>query len=145
MSSIPELPTASTGGRGRPYNLVILGTFSFVGKLMTQHLLRTYALGAPPTHSGFRLAFSARNKERLARVHEELAGMERDPEAAAKALGPVSVLWSDVDDPYFAESVAGNARVVAASLTPYSKHGSKLVAACCEKGTHYVDISGEML
>lgn len=145
MSSILELPTAGAGGRGRPYDLVIVGASGFVGKLMTQHLLRTYALGAPPTHSGFRLAFSARNKERLAHAHEELAGLERDPEAAAKALANVPVLWGDVDDPDFAESVAGHAHVVAASLTPYSKHGSKLVAACCEKGTHYVDISGEML
>lgn len=139
LSSIPE-----RGGR-RPYDLLLVGASGFVGKLMTQHLLRTYALGSPPTHSGFRLALSARSKERLARAHQELAQQEPNQEAAARALAEVPVLWGDVDDPEFAESVAGQARVVAASLTPYSKHSAKLVAACVEKGTHYVDITGEML
>ncbi len=149
FSSIPEFPSASASsstGR-RPYDLVIVGASGFVGKLMTQHLLSKYALGrgGGALPGSFSLAFSARNKERLAQVHAELAGQERDPEAAARALAAVPVIWADVDDADAAEAVAGQARVVAASLTPYSKHGSKITAACVEKGTHYVDIAGEML
>lgn len=139
LSSIPE-----RGGR-RPYDLVVVGASGFVGQLLTQHLLRTYALGSPPTHSGFRLALSAHSKERLARAQQELAHQEPDQGAATRALAEVPVLWGDVEDPEFAEAVAGQARVVAASLSPYSKHSAKLVEACVEKGLHYVDIMGEML
>jgi len=60
-------------------------------------------------------------------------------------LRNIDVMYGDVDDPSFARSLAKKTKVIAASLTPYSLHGSRLVEACVAEGTHYVDISGEML
>jgi len=105
----------------------LVSASGFVGKLATQHLLQTYGTSDAP----FSWALAARNEERLAQVHRE--------------IGKVPVILGDVDDPAFCATLAQKTKVLAAILTPYSLHGTKLVAACVEHGTHYVDISGEIL
>ncbi len=179
-SSAPPSPSTPA------YDLILVGASGFVGKLATTHLLKRY--GMNPSGAGFSWALSARNKERLDEVHEELAEeltewwvqeqqkqqqqktaattspteektettgiptatTTAEAEAAARAfveqrLGRLDVIVGDVDDPAFARELARNATVIAASLTPYSVHGKRLVEACVAEGTHYVDILGEML
>ena len=124
---------AQPGTPTREYDLILVGPSGFVGKLATQHLLRTYGTSDAP----FSWALAVRNEERLAQMHREIGKAER--------LAEVPVILGDVDDPAFCATLAQKSKVPAASLTPYSLHGTKLVVACVEHGTHYVDISGEML
>jgi short subunit dehydrogenase-like uncharacterized protein len=131
-------PTTTTAGAQpgtptREYDLILVGASGFVGKLATQHLLEKYG----STDAPFSWALAARNKERLTQVHRDIGKPER--------LAEVPVILGDVDDPAFCATLAQKTKVLAASLAPYSLRGTGLIAACVEHGTHYVDISGEML
>ena len=62
-------------------------------------------------------------------------------DASAQALRCVV---GDGDDASFLESLADSTRVVATTVGPYAKYGSKLVAACAGRGTDYCDLTGEI-
>ena len=41
--------------------------------------------------------------------------------------------------------MAAATRVVASTVGPYARHGEPVVAACAAAGTHYADLTGEVL
>jgi short subunit dehydrogenase-like uncharacterized protein len=43
------------------------------------------------------------------------------------------------------EALAVRTKVVLTTVGPYTKYGAKLVEACANSGTHYVDLTGETL
>ncbi|HEX6027109.1 MAG TPA: enoyl-ACP reductase, partial [Solirubrobacter sp.] len=52
---------------------------------------------------------------------------------------------ADVSDEASLAAMAGDARVVATTVGPYWPAGLKLVDACVQAGTHYLDLTGEIL
>ena len=64
-------------------------------------------------------------------------------------LGPAATEWPlvplDAMDEQAARRVAARTRVVVTTVGPYLKYGAALVAACAEEGTHYCDITGELI
>ncbi|NIZ91809.1 saccharopine dehydrogenase family protein [Kineococcus rubinsiae] len=112
----------------RDVDIVLFGASGFVGKLVAAHL----AAHAP---AGTRIALAGRSRERL--------------EAVARDLGPVAADWpvvvADAADPESLRAMAESATVVVSTVGPYLRHGLPLVEACARAGTHYADLTGEVL
>ena len=112
----------------RTHDLVLYGATGFVGELTAAHL----AGHAPP---GARIALAGRSRERLAAVRARLPGPARD----------WPLVQADATDPASLAALAGATRVVVTTVGPYARYGLPLVEACARAGTHYADLTGEVL
>ncbi|MGH2973500.1 MAG: saccharopine dehydrogenase family protein [Solirubrobacterales bacterium] len=111
----------------RPLDLVLFGATGFVGRLTAEYLARD--------GGDARIALAGRSQERL--------------EAVKDALGDPAASWPlivvDADDSGGLAEMAGATRVVATTVGPYRHRGIPLVEACAAAGTHYADLTGEVL
>lgn len=112
----------------RTYDVVLYGATGFVGRLLAAYL----AEHAPP---GTRIALAGRSRQRCADVRDSLPGAARE----------WAVLEADASDPAALEAVAGQTRVLATTVGPYARYGMPVVEACARAGTHYADLTGEVL
>lgn len=112
----------------REHDVVLYGATGFVGRLTARYLT-----GAAP--EGARIALAGRSRERLERTRAELGG--------AAASWPVVV--ADSHDAGAMTALARSTRVVATTVGPYMRYGLPLVEACAAAGTHYADLTGEVL
>ena len=112
----------------RDLDIVIFGATGFVGRLTAAYL----AERAP---AGVRIALAGRNHERLEEVR---AGL---PDAAAEW----EIIVADASEPVTLAALAARTRVVATTVGPYVRLGMPLVEACAIAGTHYCDLTGEVL
>lgn len=112
----------------RDLDIVLLGATGFAGRLIAAHLLQT----APPQ---VRLGFAGRSRSKL--------------ESLAAGLGPAAsraeLIEIDVRDWADLQSLVARTAVVATTVGPYSRDGMPLVRACAAAGTHYCDLTGEVL
>jgi short subunit dehydrogenase-like uncharacterized protein len=112
----------------RQLDIVLFGATGYVGQLVARYL----ASHAP---GGVRIGLAGRSAQRLADLRGRLG-------AAASAW---PVLVADSADHESVAALARAARVVATTVGPYHRQGLPLVGACATAGTHYADLSGEML
>ncbi|MBR7744742.1 saccharopine dehydrogenase NADP-binding domain-containing protein [Phycicoccus sp. BSK3Z-2] len=112
----------------REFDIVLFGATGFVGRLTARHL----AEHAP---SGTRIALAGRSSERLEALRTDLGW--------ASADWPLLVV--DAADEAAVADLAARSRVVVTTVGPYARHGMPLVRACAEAGTHYCDLTGEVL
>lgn len=112
----------------RSHDLTIFGATGFVGRLLADHVARA----AP---SGLRVALAGRSLDRL--------------EDVRAGLPTVASGWSltvaDATDPSSMATMAADTGAVATTVGPYRRYGMPLVTACAEAGTHYADLTGEVL
>lgn len=112
----------------RDLDVVVFGATGFVGRLTAQYLARS----AP---DGVRIGLAGRSRDRLAAVRGELGQRAVD----------WPLLVADTDDPASLRALAQGSRVVATTVGPYARYGLPLVEACAAAGTHYADLTGEVL
>jgi short subunit dehydrogenase-like uncharacterized protein len=112
----------------RQLDVVLYGATGFVGRLTAEYLART----AP---AGVRIGIAGRSADRLARVKEELGEPAADWDA----------IVADSLDRGAVEELAQRTAVVATTVGPYRRYGLPLVEACAGAGTHYADLTGEVL
>lgn len=112
----------------REYDLILYGATGFVGRLTARYL----ATAAPP---GTRIALAGRSRGKLDALQVELG---------AAAAGWGLVVADSADRPAL-DGLARSATAVATTVGPYARYGRELVAACAEAGTHYADLTGEVL
>lgn len=112
----------------REHDVVVFGATGFVGRLTAEYLARS----GP---EGVRIALAGRSQEKLEQTRAELG--------ASASEWPLIV--ADSGDPEALAELAGSTRVVATTVGPYMRYGLPLVAACAEAGTHYADLTGEVL
>jgi short subunit dehydrogenase-like uncharacterized protein len=115
-------------GSAREFDIVLFGATGFVGRLTARHL----AAEADPA---LRIALAGRSLTRLQEVARDLGG--------AASQWPLVVV--DATDEAAVTDLAARARVVVTTVGPYVKYGAALAAACAEAGTHYCDLTGEVL
>jgi short subunit dehydrogenase-like uncharacterized protein len=111
---------------GREFEIILWGATGYTGRLVAEHLLKTYR------GSGLRGAVAGRNAEKLEAVKAEIGAPSALPTIVADAADPTSL-----------EAMVRRADVVISTVGPYQLHGSPLVAACAAAGTDYVDLTGE--
>jgi short subunit dehydrogenase-like uncharacterized protein len=112
----------------RTHDVAVYGATGFVGRLLAAHL----AEHAP---AGTRIALAGRDRGRLAAVRAGLPGAAREWD----------VVVADSTDPASLEALAAATRVLATTVGPYARHGLPVVEACARAGTHYADLTGEVL
>jgi short subunit dehydrogenase-like uncharacterized protein len=108
----------------REHDLVLHGATGFVGVLTAAHLAATAG--------DARIALSGRSKDKLEKVRADL-GVD----------WPVIV--ADASDESSLQALAQSATAIATTVGPYAKYGMPLLRACAEAGTHYADLTGEVL
>ena len=109
----------------RDHDVVLYGATGFVGVLTARYL----AGHAPP---GVRIALGGRSRAKLERTRAEL-GVD----------WPLVI--ADSQDRSAVAALAESTRVVATTVGPYFKYGKPLVELCASAGTHYADLTGEVL
>jgi short subunit dehydrogenase-like uncharacterized protein len=112
----------------RPHDVVVYGATGFVGTLTAAYL----AEHAP---AGVRIALAGRSAEKLERVRDGL------PEPARAW----PLIEADSTDPASLAALAASTRVLATTVGPYARYGLPVVEACARAGTHYADLTGEVL
>lgn len=112
----------------REFDVIVFGATGFVGELTARHL----ATHAP---DGVRVALAGRDTAKLARVRDRLGARAADWELIA----------ADVDRPSTLDAMAARTAVVCTTVGPYAEYGESVVAACLNAGTHYTDLTGEVL
>ena len=111
----------------RTFEVVLYGVTGYTGRLVAEHLLKTYRVGGD-----LKWAVAARSAGKLDEVCAEIGA----PAALPKIL-------ADADDPASLAAMAKQADVIISTVGPYQLYGSGLVAACAAAGTDYVDLTGE--
>lgn len=109
----------------RDLDLVLWGATGYTGRLVARNL-------ADRAPEGVRWALGGRDRARL----EELRG----------TLGAdAEIVVADAQDEASLAALARRTRVVLATVGPFARHGTPLVAACAEAGTDYADVTAEAL
>lgn len=121
-------PTATNPSEPRAYDVVVFGATGFVGRLLAAYL----AEHAP---EGARIALAGRSLERLTEVRDGL------PSTASG--WPLVV--ADVGDTEALAELARSTTALATTVGPYARYGLPVAIACAQAGTHYADLTGEVL
>jgi short subunit dehydrogenase-like uncharacterized protein len=112
----------------RDLDVVLLGATGFVGRLIAAHLIGT----APEE---VRLGLAGRSRSKL--------------DALVAQIGPAAeraeLIQIDVHDWADLQALVARTRVIATTVGPYIRDGMPLVRACAAAGTHYCDLTGEVL
>ncbi|MGY1813912.1 saccharopine dehydrogenase family protein [Blastococcus sp. SYSU D00820] len=114
--------------RSRDHDVVLYGASGFVGTLLAAYL-------AEATPLGIRIALAGRNRERVEAVRQQLPPAGRD----------WPVLTADTRDAGALAELAASTRVLVTTVGPYARYGLPVVEACARAGTHYADLTGEVL
>ncbi|MHA6780577.1 saccharopine dehydrogenase family protein [Pseudonocardia saturnea] len=112
----------------RPHDLVVYGATGFVGELTAAYL----AEHAP---AGVRIGLAGRSQAKLEAVRGRLPAAARD----------WPLLVADSSDPEAVARLAESTRVLVTTVGPYARYGLPVVEACARAGTHYADLTGEVL
>ena len=112
-------------GTRRTWDVVLYGATGFVGR-------QTVAYFAAHA-GGLRWALAGRSADRLAQVRD----------ACGPGAADAGLIVADAHDAAALDALASDTRVVLSTAGPFALYGSALVAACVERRTHYVDITGE--
>src|SRR5918997_1515444 len=112
----------------REYDVVLFGATGFVGRLVAAYL----AQAAPPD---LRIALAGRSREKLVAVAGGLPASSRH----------WPLVEADTDDPASVTRMAESTRVLVTTVGPYARYGMPVVEACARAGTHYADLTGEVL
>ncbi len=117
-----------TAPASRELDIVLFGATGFVGRLTAAYL-------ADHAPDGVRVGLAGRSLARLETVRAGLGERAAD--------WPLLVV--DASDEAAVTDLAGRTGVVATTVGPYAAYGKPLAGACARAGTHYADLTGEVL
>jgi short subunit dehydrogenase-like uncharacterized protein len=113
----------------REFDIILFGATGFTGALVAQRLAAM---------SPLRWAIAGRNADKLRKVADSLSAFR------TSGTEPPAILIADAASTPDLLALADRTRVIVSTVGPYARHGSELVAACVERGTHYCDLTGEV-
>lgn len=112
----------------RDLDIVLYGATGFTGRLVAEYL-------AGADIDGVTIGLAGRSLDKVRAVRD--------------GLGPVAAGWplivADAGDADSLAEMAERTSVVISAVGPYAQYGLPLVQACASTGTHYVDLTGEVL
>lgn len=110
----------------REFDIIVYGATGFTGRLVAEYLNKQYGTDGP------KWAMAGRSMDKLESVRDEM-GVPKD----------TPLVVADASDEQSLAEMVKRTRVVITTVGPYQLYGNELVAACCEHGTDYCDLSGE--
>ena len=110
----------------KPFDIVVFGASGYTGRLVAEYLAAEYS------DADLKWAMAGRSLEKLTAVRAEMGISDA-----------VTLLAIDADNPDSVAQMVDASRVVITTVGPYQLYGEALVKQCAERGTDYVDLSGE--
>lgn len=114
------------------FDIVIYGATSFVGNIMVRHMAETLS-----DETELRWAIAGRSNSKLEALQKEAKQLSNN-----RVLPPIIV--ADAQNEEDLLELCRQTRVVVSTVGPFALYGEALVKACCESGTDYCDITGEI-
>lgn len=112
----------------REFDVIVWGATGFTGRLVAEYIYQQYG-----GQDIVRWAMAGRNQSKLEKVRAEVAD------------DSIPLITADSQDEESLVAMVKRAKVIATTVGPYGKYGSKLVEACVAHQTHYCDLAGEVL
>lgn len=112
---------------GKAFDVIVYGASGFTGRLVAEHLLRTYGVDGD-----VRWAMAGRDIDKLKAVAAEIG-----------APGSLAIIAASTSNTAELDQLARQTRVIITTVGPYQLYGEPLLAACVRAGTDYVDLCGE--
>ena len=112
----------------REFDVVVYGATGFTGRLVAEYLGKTYGQGGD-----LKWAMAGRSQKKLEEVRDLIGAPAATPLIAA-----------DSSDAAAMKALAERTGCVITTVGPYQLYGEKLIAACADVGTDYVDLCGEV-
>ena len=110
----------------KPFDIVVFGASGYTGRLVAEYLAAEYG------DSDLRWAMAGRSLGKIASVRSEMGISDT-----------IKLLEVDVDDPAAVTAMVDACKIVITTVGPYQLYGNELVKQCAERGTDYVDLTGE--
>lgn len=111
------------------YDLIVFGSTGFTGRLVAEYLHNTYG---DDSSENITWAMAGRSQEKLEQVRDEM-NISKD----------VALIVADSDSDASMLALVSQTKVVLTTVGPYQLYGEKLLKACVDAGTGYVDLCGE--
>ena len=111
------------------HQIVVFGATSFVGQILTRHLLARHGVGG-----AVKWAIAGRSRDKLEALRASLGD----------GAATLPLLLADAADETALAALCRSTRVVVSTVGPYALFGSPLVKVCAETGTDYCDLTGEV-
>jgi len=119
----------------RSYDIVVFGATGFTGRLVAQYLAQTIEA----SNKKVLWALAGRNIEK---INETKSIIFQETGIDISSLPSIIADSSNVQA---LEEMVKLTKVIISTVGPYIKYGEKLVAACASNGTHYCDLTGEVI
>jgi len=116
----------------REFDVIVWGASGFTGALVVEYLISTYGVDGD-----LKWAIAGRNKAKLEQVRGKYL---TDNQQAS-----LTIFIADSQDEKSLAELVGKTRVLCTTVGPYALYGTPVVAACVAAGTHYCDLTGEVL
>lgn len=113
----------------KQYDLIVFGSTGFTGRLVAEYLHNTYGENA---QEEVKWAMAGRSQAKLEQVRSEMQIGDN-----------IDLIVADSDDDSSMQSLVSQTKVVLTTVGPYQIYGEKLLKACVDSGTGYVDLCGE--
>ena len=113
----------------KPYDLIVFGATSFVGKLLCRYLVDEFGCDGK-----LKWAAAGRARSKLEAVRASLG------EKAAALPSEIA----DAADDAALMAMCEKTRAIVSTVGPYALYGEPLVKACATAGTDYCDLTGEV-
>ncbi|OAQ98238.1 hypothetical protein LLEC1_05104 [Akanthomyces lecanii] len=117
--------------QNRQYDIVVLGATGYTGQLTVEHI----ASSLPTT---LKWAVAGRSEAKLQAVVEDCKQYNAD-------RAPPGIEIADIGDEEGLKALALKTKVLLSTVGPYCKYGEKVFKVCAEAGTHYFDVTGEVV
>ena len=126
LTAISRFMAATTKSEmNRDYDIAVLGANGYVGHRLVASLVEF------SKSSGLRILATARSPEKIRALKKEF------PTIDFETLNVLS--QDDVD------RIVPKARIVVSCIGPFDLYGENVVSTCARTGTHYLDITGEII
>ncbi|MFT5578624.1 MAG: short subunit dehydrogenase-like uncharacterized protein [Paraglaciecola psychrophila] len=107
------------------FDILIYGATGFTGKLVAEYVLQTYG-------TSIKWGMAGRSKSKLEEVRDAIG---------APADTALVICDSNNDDEV--NAMVARTKVLITTVGPYQLYGDKVIVACANAGTDYVDLCGE--
>ena len=112
----------------KKYDIVVYGATSFVGQIISHYMVKQYGC------DNLRWAIAGRSMAKLMDLKQSLGSSAEN----------LAVLTADANDLEALTTLCHSTQVILSTVGPYDLYGEPLVQACCQTGTDYCDLTGEM-
>ena len=109
----------------REFDILIYGATGFTGRLVAEYVSNTYG-------TSIKWGMAGRSQAKLEEVRNEMGLPVSTP-----------LVVCDSGDDGQVKAMAAQTKVLITTVGPYQLYGDKVIQACAEEGTDYVDLCGE--